>query len=344
MVVDGRTVQVSNLDKVLYPQSGFTKGDLIDYYIRISPQLIPHLRGRPLTLKRYPDGVDGFFFYEKRCPPHRPNWIHTASVYSHGRGQNMDYCLADDVPSLVWAANLADIELHTNLYLYRTQERPTVMVFDLDPGEGASVVHCAQVALWLRDALDRLGLQTVVKTSGSKGLQLYVPLNTAAKFDATKALARGLGEALEREHPELVVTKMAKELRKRKVLIDWSQNDQHKTTVCVYSLRATKDPSVSTPLRWSEVESLLATGDAAKVRFDPQAVLTRVEKLGDLFEPALTLKQKLPKGVPNLGRPSAEKEKTNTASPRQPARAQRAAASRTTSRGSLSSRKPRKTG
>lgn len=326
LLIEGRKIPVSNLNKVLYPQTGFTKGDLINYYREIGPTLIPHLKGRALTLKRYPDGVDGFFFYEKRCPPHRPEWVHTASVYSYGRGANMDYCLADDIPSLVWAANLADIELHTSLALSRSQDRPTAMVFDLDPGEGANILTCARVGLWLREKLDALGLESLIKTSGSKGLQLYVPLNTAVTFDETKPFARRLGEVLEEEHPEVVVTKMAKALRKKKVLIDWSQNDQHKTTVSVYSLRATKDPSVSMPLRWEEVERLADNGKPEEVRFSPERALARVADEGDLFEPLLKLKQKLP-AISALGYPAEED-----------------VPSRTTSRAGLSSRKPRKTG
>lgn len=324
IVVEGRTLQVSNLGKVLYPETGFTKGDLIDYYTQIGPTLIPHLKGRPLTLKRYPDGVGKFFFYEKRCPPHRPEWVHTASVYSHGRGENMDYCLADDLPSLVWAANLADIELHTSLALSRAQDRPTSLVFDLDPGEGADILNCAQVALWIREKFEEMKLQSFIKTSGSKGLQLYVPLNTAVTFDQTKAAARGLAELLEKEHPEAVVTKMLKTLRRKKVMIDWSQNDQHKTTVSVYSVRATSQPSVSTPLHWEEVEKLLRTKKAESVRFSPDQVIARVKTEGDLFAPLLRLKQKLPSHV---GYPEAE-----------------AVSSRTTSSARLSSRKPKKTG
>jgi bifunctional non-homologous end joining protein LigD len=330
--VEGRTLEVSNLDKVLYPESGFTKGDLIEYYRQIGPVLLPHLHGRALTLKRYPDGVDKFFFYEKRCPPHRPEWVETASVYSHGRGENMDYCLANDLPTLVWAANLADIELHTSLALSDDQTRPTAMVFDLDPGEGADIVDCAQVALWLREELNALNLESFIKTSGSKGLQMYVPLNTSVTFDETKAMARRLGEILEAKHPERVVTKMLKTLRKKKVLIDWSQNDEHKTTVSVYSLRATSDPSVSMPLQWKEVEDLLRTKNKKAVRFSPDAALKRVEKLGDLFEPLLALKQKLP-ALPQV--PAA-------AAPEKPRL--RAQDSRTTSRARLSARRPKKTG
>jgi len=323
LTIEGRTLQVSNLDKVLYPETGFTKGDLIHYYREIGPTLLPHLKGRPLTLKRYPDGVDRFFFYEKRCPPHRPEWIHTASVYSHGHGENRDYCLADDLPSLVWAANLADIELHTSLALSHAQDRPTSMVFDLDPGEGATILDCAKVALWLREKFDTLKLQSLIKTSGSKGLQLYVPLNTAVTFDQTKRMARQMGEILAVEHPELVVTKMLKALRKNKVLIDWSQNDQHKTTVSVYSVRATKEPSISMPLHWEEVEKLLRSKKPESVRFTPDEALERVRAEGDLFAPLLTLKQTLPE----ISYPPAEE-----------------VSSRTTSRARLSSRKPRKTG
>lgn len=326
LVVEGRTLQVSNLAKVLYSATGFTKGDLIDYYTKIGPTLLPHLKGRALTLKRYPNGVDQFFFYEKRCPPHRPEWVHTASVYSYGRGQNMDYCLADDLPSLIWAANLADIELHTSLALSSAQDRPTAMVFDLDPGEGANIVNCAQVGLWLKEKFDALKLQSFIKTSGSKGLQLYVPLNTAVTFAETKAFARRLGEVLEAEHPDAVVTKMLKALRKKKVLIDWSQNDEHKTTVSVYSVRATKEPSISMPLHWSEVEKLLRSGKPDSVRFRPQTALARVEDEGDLFGPVLKLKQRLP-NPPGLPQPASED-----------------VASRTTSRARLSSRKPKKTG
>jgi bifunctional non-homologous end joining protein LigD len=330
IVVGGRALEVSNLDKVLYPKTGFTKGDLIKYYTEIGPVLLPHLKGRALTLKRYPDGVEGFFFYEKRCPPHRPDWVHTASVYSHGRGANMDYCLADDLPSLIWAANLADIELHTNLARSTEQDRPTVMVYDLDPGEGADIVDCAQVALWLREAFTSLELKAFIKTSGSKGLQLYVPLNTAVTFADTKHFAKTLAAQIEAAHPDRVVTKMLKALRKGKVLIDWSQNDQYKTTVCVYSLRAKAEPSVSMPLQWREVERLLETEDRAAVRFSPEAALKRVAKLGDLFEPVLSLKQKLP---PITALAPA---------PDQPPAAE--GVSRTTSRARLSSRKPRKTG
>lgn len=295
LVVDGKTVPVSNLNKVLYPKTGFTKGDVIDYYIRIAPVLLPHLKDRPLTMKRYPDGVEGFFFYEKNCPTHRPKWVKTAKIWSHGNQRDMFYCLAQDLPTLVWAANLADLELHTSLARKTNVARPTMMVFDLDPGPPADIVQCCQVALWLRDLLAEMKLKSFAKTSGSKGLQLYVPLNTSVTFDDTKALARALAEHLEAAHPELVVHRMLKKLRKGKVLVDWSQNDEHKTTINVYSLRAKERPTVSTPVKWEEVEKCLKKKDADLLAFTADEVLKRVEKMGDLFEPVAKLKQKLPK-------------------------------------------------
>jgi len=295
LIVEGRKLPVSNLNKVLYPKAGFTKGQVIDYYIRIAPVLLPHLKDRPLTLKRYPNGVDGMFFYEKNCPSHRPNWVKTAKVWSHGNQRDMHYCLAQDLPTLVWAANLADLELHTSLARKKDVAKPTMMVFDLDPGPPADIVQCSQVGLWLRDLLGEMKLRSWAKTSGSKGLQVYVPLNTPATFAQTKALARALAEHLEREHPDLVVHKMLKSLRGGKVLVDWSQNDEHKTTVNVYSLRAKEQPTVSTPVSWEEVETCLKKKKPDLLAFTSDQVLQRVEKLGDLFEPIATLKQKLPK-------------------------------------------------
>ena len=268
---------------------------MIDYYIRIAPVLLPHLKDRPLTMKRYPNGVEGMFFYEKNCPSHRPAWVKTAKVWSHGNQRDMYYCLAQDLPSLVWAANLADLELHTSLARKKDVAKPTMMVFDLDPGPPADIVQCCQVGIWLRDLLAEMNLKSWPKTSGSKGLQIYVPLNTQATFDQTKALARALAEHLEREHPDLVVHKMLKSLRKGKVLVDWSQNDEHKTTVNVYSLRAKEQPTVSTPVTWEEVERCLEKKDPRLLAFTSDQVLERVKKTGDLFGPIQTLKQKLPK-------------------------------------------------
>ncbi len=293
--VEGRKLPVSNLNKVLYPKAGFTKGQVIDYYIRIAPVLLPHLKDRPLTMKRYPNGVDGMFFYEKNCPSHRPAWVKTAKVWSHGNQRDMFYCLAQDLPTLVWAANLADLELHTSLAKKKDVAKPTMMVFDLDPGPPANIVQCCQVGIWLRDLLAQMKLQSWAKTSGSKGLQLYVPLNTPATFDQTKGLSRALAEYLEREHPELVVHRMLKSLRGGKVLVDWSQNDEHKTTVNVYSLRAKDHPTVSTPVTWDEVAACLKKKDPDLLTFTSDQVLERVAEHGDLFEPVQTLKQKLPK-------------------------------------------------
>jgi bifunctional non-homologous end joining protein LigD len=291
--VAGKKIVVSNLEKVLYPAAGFTKGQVIDYYIRIAPVLLPHLKNRPITLKRYPDGVDGFFFYEKQCPSHRPDWVKTTEVPSQREEGKIDYCLMNDLPALVWAANLADLELHTFLHRAPAITRPTSLAFDLDPGAPADMMLCCRVALWLRAVFDELGLQSFAKTSGSKGLQIYVPLNTAATYEKTKEFAHSLAEKMEREHPEHVVSRMQKALRKGKVLIDWSQNDEHKTTVNVYSLRAKPQPTVSTPVNWQEVEST-AKEDGAPLEFTSDAALQRVEKQGDLFAPLLTLKQRLP--------------------------------------------------
>jgi bifunctional non-homologous end joining protein LigD len=295
LIVDGRKLGVSNLNKVLYPKVGFTKGRVIDYYIRIAPVLLPHLKDRPLTMKRYPNGVEGEFFYEKNCPAHRPKWVRTAKVWSEGNNRIMDYCLANDLPTLVWAANLADLELHTSLARKNNVARPTMMVFDLDPGAPADIVQCCQVGLWLRDLLGKMKLKSFAKTSGSKGLQVYVPLNAPVTFDQTKDLSRSLAAHLEREHPKLVISKMARALRAGKVFVDWSQNDEHKTTICVYSLRAKERPTVSTPVNWQEVETTLKKKNAKLLTFTSDQVLRRVEKQGDLFKPVEALKQKLPK-------------------------------------------------
>lgn len=293
--IEGHTLTVSNLEKVLYPETGFTKGDVIRYLIDISPVLLPHLANRPITMKRYPEGVAHFFFYEKNCPRYRPEWVSTTPVMSERRGGMMHFCVVNNLASLVWMGNLADLELHTSLARAPNVDRPTMMVFDLDPGEGSNAIQCCQVAVWLREKLREMKLEAFPKTSGSKGIQVYVPLNTTTDFDATKSAARQIADAIAREHPELVVTNMLKKLRVRKVLIDWSQNDEHKTTVSVYSLRATPHPQVSTPLSWPELMRLWKRGDADAFRFSPDDVRKRVKKHGDLFAPVLTLKQKLPR-------------------------------------------------
>ena len=292
--VGGRTLVVSNLDKVLYPEAGFTKAQVIDYYIRIGPVLLPHLENRPITLKRYPDGVEGFFFYEKQCPSHRPKWVKTTKVPSKREEGHIDYCVLNGLPALVWAANLADLELHTFLHRAPAITRPTMLAFDLDPGAPADIVRCCEVGLWLKALFEELGLESFPKTSGSKGLQVFVPLNTATNYDKTKAFAHATALRIEREHPDRVVSRMQKALRKGKVLIDWSQNDDHKTTVSVYSLRAKAQPTVSTPVTWEEVQSCWKRKAADRLRFLSEDVLRRVQKQGDLFAPVLTLKQRLP--------------------------------------------------
>jgi bifunctional non-homologous end joining protein LigD len=294
VTVEERELELSNLDKVLYPKVGFTKGQLIDWYARIGETLLPHLRGRPLTLKRYPEGVEGKHFYEKRCPSHRPEWVTTASIYSERHEGEIDYCVVEDLPTLVWLANLADIELHTSLSRAEAMERPTAMVFDLDPGPPAGVLDCAQVAVWLHGLFEQLGLECYPKTSGSKGMQLYVPLNSDATYEQTKPFAKAVAETLERKFSDRVVSQMSKAKRPGKVLIDWSQNDVHKTTVCVYSLRAKERPTVSTPLEWGEVEAALDAGEAEALVFDHAAVLERVASKGDLFAPLLSEEQELP--------------------------------------------------
>src|ERR1700719_4437756 len=295
LIVEGKKLAVSNLNKVLYPKAGFTKGQLIDYYIRIAPVLLPHLKDRPLTMKRYPNGVHQPFFYQKNCPSHRRSWVKTAKVWSEGNQRDMHYCLAQDLPTLVWAANLADIELHTSLAKKNNVARSTMMVFDLDPGAPADIVQCCQVGLWLRDLLSKMKMKSFAKTSGSKGLQVYVPLNTPVTFDQTKDLSRALAQHLEGEHGDLVTSNMSKSIRKGKVFVDWSQNDEHKTTICVYSLRAKEEPTVSTPVTWDEIASCLKRKKADLLKFRSDKTLERVEKLGDLFAPVENLKQKLAK-------------------------------------------------
>jgi bifunctional non-homologous end joining protein LigD len=293
--IDGRTLSLSNLEKPMYPEAGFAKGHVIDYYTRIAPVLLPHLRDRPLTLKRYPDGVEGPHFYEKQCPSHRPDWVQTTVVgSSRARDGRINFCLANDLPTLVWLANLADLELHTSLATAAEYARPTLIAFDLDPGPPATIVECAEVALDLRTVFEHLDMEAFPKTSGSKGMQVYVPLNTPADYRQTNTFAKGLAELLERRRPDLVVSDMKKSLRKGKVLVDWSQNVQFKTTVSVYSLRALAQPTVSTPLAWEEVEAVTASRDPEDLVFTAPDVLERVAEHGDLFSGVLELEQRLP--------------------------------------------------
>ncbi len=293
--VEGRQLSLSNLDKIMYPAAGFTKAEVIDYYTRIGPAMVPHLAGRPITLKRYPNGVDGQSFYEKNCPSHRPEWVRTVEFGGGRRGQVVRYCLLESVAHLVWTANLAALELHPGLAVAPDLGQPTLVVFDLDPGPPADIVACAQVALWLREMLDHLGLVAFPKTSGSKGLQVYVPLNTSCTFDDTRAFSLAIGQLLERQHGDLVLTSMNTSMRPGKVFVDWSQNTASKTTVAVYSLRARERPTVSTPVDWDEVAGAAAGGDAASLRFEAADVLERLQERGDLFAPLLTLRQEVPR-------------------------------------------------
>jgi bifunctional non-homologous end joining protein LigD len=308
--VEGHKLKLSNLEKVLYPAADFTKGQVLDYHVRIAPVLVPHLAGRPLTMKRYPGGVDQEFFFEKNAPMHRPDWVKTAPIWSDSNHRTIHYILANDLATVVWIANLASLELHPSLSLADDIATPTMIVFDLDPGPPANIVECAQVGLWVRDIFEHFGLRSFPKTSGSKGLQIYVPLNSKTSYQQTKPFAHAVARLLEQEHPELVVSDMKKAIRANKVFVDWSQNDEHKTTIGVYSLRARERPTVSTPVTWDEVEQALKKKDAPRLVFEASDVLARVDKMGDLFEPVLRLKQKLPvlAGVAAAAEVNEEKE------------------------------------
>ncbi len=285
--IEGRTLALSNLEKVLYPETGFAKAQVVDYYARIAPVILPHLRGRPLTLVRYPDGVAGKSFFEKRRPPSAPEWVET--------GGDLGSVLCDEPATLVWLANLAALELHTHQHTVADPDRPTAVVFDLDPGPPATVLDCARVALDVRQILNRLGLTAAVKTSGAKGLHLSIPIGAgAASSETTKRFALAVGRLLAESQPERVTVAMAKDQRHGKVFVDWSQNDRHKTTVAAYSLRARPRPTVSTPVTWSEVEDALHTDDPTRLQFEADAVLERVDRLGDLFAMNLTTSQALP--------------------------------------------------
>jgi bifunctional non-homologous end joining protein LigD len=292
--VDGRELTVSNLDKVLYPATGFTKGDLIDAYADLAEVLLPHLRGRPVTLKRYPDGVEGKFFYEKRSPKHRPDWVRTARLPSDSAKGEIDYTLIEDLPTLVWAANLADIELHVALARADDQDHPESLVFDLDPGAPADVLTCADVALRIRALFTQLGLDCYAKTSGSKGIHLHAPLNGTATFAESRPFAKALAETFEARFPDEVISRQTRSKREGKVLIDWSQNDPHKTTASVYSVRARELPTASTPVEWEELEAALEAKDADALVFTVDDLRARVASKGDLYAPLLTQRQDLP--------------------------------------------------
>ena len=287
--VGDRELQISNRDKVLWPDTGFTKGQMIDYYSAVAPTMVAHLEARPITLRRWPDGVTGPSFFQKNAPAHRPEWIPTVRL------GEVDYLRIDEPAALVWAANLAAIEIHPGLARSEALDEPTALVFDLDPGPPADVVTCARVAVLLRGYLGRLGMQAWVKTSGSKGLQMYVPLNGRATFADTRDFALAVTHLAESEHPELVLSEIDRASRRGRVLIDWAQNAPSRTTVAVYSLRARPEPSVSTPVTWDEVDSALAAEDAGALRFGPEEVLRRLDRLGDLMAPVLTEQQDLPR-------------------------------------------------
>ena len=281
---------------MIWPEAGFTKGEAIDYYARVAPALLPHLSGRALTRVRFPDGIEGQRFYEKRAPSHTPDWVRTAPIVM-GREGELNFIVCDDLATLTWLAQLAAFELHPSLSLADDFENPTVVAFDLDPGPPADVIDCCRVALRLRKMFGGFGLECFPKTSGSKGLQVYLPLNAKAGFERTKPFAHTVAQTLEKDDPKRVISKMKKELRKGKVFVDWSQNDRAKTTVAVYSLRAREHPTASTPLRWEEVEAAADGGTADDLRFEAADVLARVKKHGDLFAPVLELEQELPDGA-----------------------------------------------
>jgi bifunctional non-homologous end joining protein LigD len=297
--VDGRELKLSNLEKLIYPAAGLSKGGVIDYYSGVAPTLLSHLRGRPLTVTRWPDGVDGKSFFQKQAPAHRPDWVRTVSLPTQGK--RIDYVLVEDEATVVWLANLAALELHVPLARGEDVQRPTAVVFDLDPGAPAGILECCRVASLLHGVFQGVGLESFVKTSGSKGLQVYIPLNDErVTYAQTKPFAKTVAELLEQAESELVISRMTRARRAGKVLIDWSQNDARKTTVCVYSLRAGERPTVSTPLEWEEVRAALDSGDAASLAFEADAVLERVADRGDLFAPVLALVQKLPSFYNNL--------------------------------------------
>ncbi|MGD0312138.1 MAG: non-homologous end-joining DNA ligase [Acidimicrobiales bacterium] len=285
--VDGRELAISNLDKVLYPSTGFTKGEVIDYYVRVAEVMLPHVRDRPLTMKRYPDGVDHAFFFEKHIPDHAPSWVGRKAVPSTSDGDPVEYAVIRDRPTLVWAANLAAIEFHVPLWHVGRRKvlpaPPDHMVFDLDPGEGATIVECCRVATMVADCLDEGRSGCWPKTSGSKGLQLYVPLSGRPTWDKVRERAHGIAVQLEQDHSDAVVSNMRRSLRGGKVLIDWSQNHPAKTTVAAYSLRARDEPTVSTPVAWDEVDGCVRSGDPQDLRFTADAVIHRIGARGDLF-------------------------------------------------------------
>jgi bifunctional non-homologous end joining protein LigD len=294
--VDGHNIELKKLDKVMYPKTGFTKAGVLDYYSRIADVMLPHLRDRPVTLKRYPGGVEGEMFFEKACPKYRPSWIPTVGRYAESRHKTTEYCVVNDRASLIWLANIATLEFHVPLALKRSKDRPRSIVFDLDPGPGTDSVDCGKIAMILRERLSDDGLEALIKTSGSKGIHLYVPLNKPRMtFDRSKAYAHKVAEELMHELPDDVTANMKKTLREGRVFIDWSQNSTHKTTVCAYSLRGREEPTASAPITWDELREAVKAKDASQLIFSSDEVLERVEKHGDLLADVLTIEQTLPR-------------------------------------------------
>ena len=299
--VAGRRLNIRNLDRVVFPQAGTTKGELLDYYIRISDAMLPHLRDRLLHMHRYPEGVEGPRFWQKGCPEHRPEWLPTVPVWSNDKRANIEFCVVNELAALLWAVNIGSIELHTSLHVQTDLHRPTTLAFDLDPGDGVGLLECCEVALRLRRLLASLDLRSLAKTSGSKGLQVYVPLGGEVSYADTKPVARRIAELLEAETPDAVVSRMSRSLRAGKVFIDWSQNTEHKSMVCAYSVRAKRRPTVSTPIGWDEIEDAVDRGDPRALVFQMGDVLERFAEHGDLFAGVLTIRQNWPRTQPRLG-------------------------------------------
>jgi bifunctional non-homologous end joining protein LigD len=304
VTVGRRKLKLTNLDKVLYPKTKTTKAEVIDYYARVADAMLPHLKGRPLTLRRFPEGVGnpGASFFEKNCPKHRPEWVKTTPIYVDRRAGEIDFCLCENLATLTWMAQLAALELHPSLSRANRMEQPTVLAFDLDPGAPAGLVECCKIALRVRELFAAFDLDCFPKVSGGKGLQVYVPLNTKVSYEDTSPFAKAIAQLLEQQTPKDVVSKMAKAERRGKVFVDWSQNHQKKTTIAVYSLRARELPTASIPLHWREVEGAAKRGKVEHLRFEIPAAIKRIEEEGDLFEPVLKLRQKLPR-IEELGEP-----------------------------------------
>src|SRR3954454_15745497 len=292
--VGDRAVPLTNLDKLMYPAAGFTKGQVIDYYARMAPVVLPHVRGRPLTLKRFPDGVGGAYFYEKNCQAHLPPWVTTVPIWTERAQEHFHYCAITEEATIIWLANLADLELHPALATAEWLERPSWVILGRDPGAPAGLLEACEVALLLHGLFDRLGLRSFVKSSGGKGLHLLVPLNGQATYDGVRPFARQVAETLEARFPDQVVSTQTRAKRPGRVLIDWGQNSRHKTTVSAYSLRARDRPTVSMPLEWAELERANDERTPERLVFEPDEALARVKERGDLLAPVLTLNQELP--------------------------------------------------